>query len=167
VSGVDETVDAPDTATAVVELATRKAMVVVDRSPSGLVLACDSLLDLEGHALGKPASATDAVDSWRRLRGKVAVLWTGHWLRDTRTGNTVTEAVWTTVRFGTPTDEEIDAYVATGEPLRLAGGFSIEGYGAPFVDSIDGDPSNVLGVSLPGFRRMLGVVGVSLTDLWS
>lgn len=166
-SGVDETIDAPDTATAVVELATRKGMAVVERAPQSLVLACDSLLDLEGLALGKPASATDAVDLWRRLGGKVAVLWTGHWLRDTRTGNTVTEAVSTTVRFAVPTVEEIDAYVATGEPLRLAGGFSIEGYGAPFVEGIDGDPSNVLGVSLPVLRRMLGVLDVAITDLWT
>ncbi len=167
VSGVDETVDAPDTATAVVELARRKGTAVVNRATDSLVIACDSLLDLEGQALGKPASVAEAVDGWRRLRGQVAVLWTGHWLIDTRTGNTVTEAARTTVRFGTPGDDEIDAYVATGEPLALAGGFSIEGYGAPFVDGIDGDPSNVLGLSLPVFRRMLASLDVALTDLWS
>jgi septum formation protein len=167
VSGVDETIDAPDTATAVVELATRKGTGVVGLAPDSLVIACDSLLDLHGDALGKPTSVTEAVDSWRRLSGQVATLWTGHWLTDTRTGNTVAEAARTTVRFGTPSNEEIDAYVATGEPLRLAGGFSIEGYGAPFVDGIDGDPSNVLGLSLPLFRRMLASLDIDITDLWS
>ncbi len=166
-SGVDETIDAPDTATAVAELAKRKGMAVVGRAPDSLVIACDSMLDLHGHALGKPASVDEAVDYWRRLSGQAAVLWTGHWMTDTRTGNTVAEVARTTVRFGTPSQKEIDAYVATGEPLGLAGGFSIEGYGAPFVDGIDGDPSNVLGLSLPLFRRMLASLDLSITDLWS
>jgi septum formation protein len=167
VSGVEETIDAPDTATAVAELAKRKGMAVVGRAPDSLVIACDSMLDLHGHGLGKPASVDEAVDYWRRLSGQAAVLWTGHWMADTRTGNTVAEVARTTVRFGTPSQREIDAYVATGEPLELAGGFSIEGYGAPFVDGIDGDPSNVLGLSLPLFRRMLASLDLSITDLWS
>jgi septum formation protein len=166
VSGVDETNDAPDTASATAELARRKGTAVVERAPDSIVIACDSMLDLHGRALGKPASVPEAVDYWRRLSGQEAVLWTGHWMADTRRGTTVTEVASTTVRFGTPSPQEIDAYVATGEPLELAGGFSIEGYGAPFVDGIDGDPSNVLGLSLPLFRRMLQVLDIAITDLW-
>ncbi len=166
-SGVDETNDAPDTASATAELARRKGTAVVERAPDSIVIACDSMLDLHGRALGKPASVPEAVDYWRRLSGQEAVLWTGHWMADTRRGTTVTEVASTTVRFGTPSPQEIDAYVATGEPLELAGGFSIEGYGAPFVDGIDGDPSNVLGLSLPLFRRMLQVLDIAITDLWS
>jgi septum formation protein len=167
VSGVDETVDAPDTVTAVQVLARRKGEAVADRCADALVIACDSMLDLDGEALGKPASAAEAIASWHRLSGRAAVLWTGHWVNDTRTGAVASGVAGTTVRFGHPSDTELEAYVATGEPLGLAGAFSIEGYGAPFVDGIDGDPGNVLGLSLPLLRTLLARLDIAIVDLWT
>jgi septum formation protein len=167
VSGVDEGIDEPDTSAAVVTLAQRKGAVVADLYTDALVIACDSMLDLQGEALGKPGSTDEAVEYWRRLAGQKAVLYTGHWVKDTRNGRSQSAVAGTTVRFGTPNDAEIKAYVATGEPMTLAGGFSIEGYGAPFIDGIDGDPSNVLGLSLPLLRAMLARLDVSIMDLWS
>ena len=154
------------TARAVVLLAERKGAAVAGQCPGALVLACDSLLDLDGSALGKPASPEEATDMWRRLSGNRGVLHTGHCLIDTRTDRQVSRLASTVVRFGTPTREEIVAYVASGEPLAVAGAFTIDGRAGPFVDGIEGDPSNVLGLSLPLFRLMLDEFGVSVTDLW-
>jgi septum formation protein len=165
VSGVDEGVDALDTPTAVSTLARRKALAVAERRPRALVIGCDSMLEADGLSLGKPASADEARSWCRRLRGQEAVLYTGHCLVDVD-GRALSEVAATRVRFATTTDAEIDAYVATGEPLAMAGAFSLEGLAAPFVDSIDGDPSNVIGLSLPLLRRMLAQIGVAITDLW-
>jgi septum formation protein len=167
VSGVDETIDAPDTGTAVLALAQRKGEAVAAGCSDALVIACDSMLDFRGEALGKPASAAEALEYWHRLSGHEAVLWTGHWVKDTRDGRCASDAARTTVRFGRPNERELAAYVATGEPEDLAGAFSIEGYGAPFVDGIDGDPSNVLGLSLPLLRTLLARLDIAITDLWS
>lgn len=167
VSGVDETADAGlDTATLVSVLAERKAGAVATQRPGALVLGCDSMLDLDGQAYGKPASARDAADMWRRLSGRQATLYTGHCLIDAGGGRRVRDVAGTMVRFGTPGDAEIAAYIASGEPLTLAGAFSIDGRGAPFVEGIDGDPGNVIGLSLPLLRRMLADLGVAITDLW-
>jgi septum formation protein len=166
VSGVSEEVDGLGTAEAVAELATRKVGGVVDRYPHHLVLGCDSLLDLDGTALGKPASIADAIATWRRLSGREGTLFTGHCLVDTRTGGRSERVAGTVVRFGSPREEEIVAYATSGEPLALAGAFSIDGRAAPFVEGIEGDPSNVIGLSLPLFRVMLGDVGVNMIDLW-
>jgi septum formation protein len=167
VSGVDETADAGlDTATLVSVLAERKAGAVAAQRPGALVLGCDSMLDLDGQAYGKPASARGAADMWRRLSGRQATLYTGHCLIDAGRGRRVRDVAGTVVRFGTPGDAEIAAYIATGEPLALAGAFSIDGRGAPFVEGIDGDPGNVIGLSLPLLRRMLADLGVAITDLW-
>ncbi len=165
-SGADETTgDGLDTAVVVAILAERKATAVAARCPGALVLGCDSLLELDRAAFGKPASAEQAADMWRRLSGREATLFTGHCLvaGDGRLVRDVARAV---VRFGTPSDAEVAAYVASGEPLAMAGAFSIEGRGAPFVESIDGDPGTVIGVSLPLLRRMLAEIGVAITDLW-
>jgi septum formation protein len=166
VSGVSEDIGQVDTARAVVVLAERKGAAVAERCPGALVLACDSLLDLDGSALGKPASPEEATDIWRRLSGNRGVLHTGHCLIDTRTDRRVSRLASTVVRFGTPTTAEIAAYVASGEPLAVAGAFTIDGRAGPFVDGIEGDPSNVLGLSLPLFRLMLDEFGLSVTDLW-
>jgi septum formation protein len=166
VSGVSEEIEGLETADAVLELARRKAGSVLDRYTHHLVLGCDSMLDLDGTALGKPASADDATAIWQRLAGRQGTLFTGHCLVDTRTSWRSEHTAATVVRFGTPGEEEISAYVASGEPLALAGAFSIDGRAAPFVDGIDGDPSNVIGLSLPLFRRMLGEIGVRMIDLW-
>jgi septum formation protein len=166
VSGVSENIGKVGTARAVVVLAERKGAAVAGQCPEALVLACDSLLDLDGSALGKPASPEEATDMWRRLSGNRGVLHTGHCLIDTRTDRLVSRLASTMVRFGTPTREEIAAYVASGEPLAVAGAFTIDGRAGPFIDGIEGDPSNVLGLSLPLFRLMLDEFGLSVTDLW-
>ncbi len=167
VSGVDESVDEVlDTAALVQMLAERKALAVAARRPAALVLGCDSMLDLDGVALGKPRSAEHAVAMWRRLAGRAGTLCSGHCLIDGATGRQVSAVARTTVRFGQPTEAELAAYVSSGEPMMLAGAFSIDGRGAPFIDGIDGDPGNVIGVSLPLLRRMLADLGLTITDLW-
>jgi septum formation protein len=167
VSGADETdEDGLDTAALVAVLAERKAALVLALRPGELVLGCDSMLDLDGKALGKPATAEEAVSLWARLAGQEGVLYTGHRLIDGRSGRQASGVAATIVRFGEPTDAEIAAYVASGEPLGLAGGFSIDGRGAAFVDGIDGDPGNVIGLSLPLLRRLLAELGIAITDLW-
>jgi septum formation protein len=167
VSGVDETTDEDlDTATVVRILADRKASAVFARRPDALVLGCDSLLDLDHKTLGKPSSARHAADMWSRLSGRKATLLTGHCLIEPGGGRRVHAVGRTVVRFGSPSDAEVAAYVATGEPMAMAGAFSIDGRGAPFIDGIDGDPSNVIGLSLPLLRRMLADLGLAITDLW-
>jgi septum formation protein len=166
VSGVSERIGRIGTARAVVVLAERKGSAVIGRCPDSLVLSCDSMLDLDGSSFGKPASPEEATDMWRRLSGNQGVLHTGHCLIDTRTDRRVSRLASTEVRFGTPSTEELSAYVASGEPLAVAGAFTIDGLAAPFIDGIEGDPSNVLGLSLPLFRRMLDEFGVSITELW-
>jgi septum formation protein len=167
VSGVDESIaDDLPTEGVVAALAERKAAAVARLRPDALVLGCDSLLDLDGTAVGKPAAANEVAELWRRLAGRTGTLYTGHRLIAGATGQHVSGVAATTIRFGRPTPAEIAAYAATAEPLSLAGAFSIDGLAAPFVDGIDGDPGNVIGLSLPLLRRMLAAVGIAITDLW-
>ena len=167
VSGADESDPGGlRTAALVAVLAERKAAVVAGLRPADLVLGCDSMLDLDGAALGKPATASEAASLWRRLAGREGVLYTGHRLIDGQSGRQASGVAATVIRFGRPTAAEIAAYVATDEPLQLAGAFSIDGRGAAFVDGIDGDPSNVIGLSLPLLRRLLAELDVPITDLW-
>ncbi|WP_040155424.1 Maf family protein [Mobilicoccus massiliensis] len=124
----------------------------------GVVLGCDSVLELDGHILGKPNDADDARERWQQMSGRTGVLHTGHWLIDTRAdggGATLGAVASTTVHFATLTQDEIDAYVGTGEPLNAAGAFTIDGIGGPYVTSIEGDHHNVVGVSLPLLRELL------------
>ncbi|GAA1898666.1 Maf family protein [Lapillicoccus jejuensis] len=133
---------------------------------STLVLGCDSVLELDGEVHGKPADAAEARERWRRMRGRSGVLHTGHWLRDERdedeggTGATLGATASTTVHFAEVTDDEIEAYVATGEPLRVAGAFTVDGLGGAFVTGIEGDHHNVVGLSLPLLRELVAEVGV-------
>jgi septum formation protein len=167
VSGVAETNDdGLATADLAAALAERKAAAVAAVRPDALVLGCDSMLDLDGDAVGKPATPQDAIAVWKRLAASEGTLYTGHCLIDGRSSRRASGVAATTIRFGKPTDAEVAAYVATGEPLSLAGAFSIDGRAAAFVDGIDGDPGNVIGVSLPLLRRLLAELGVSITDLW-
>jgi septum formation protein len=167
VSGVAETNgDGLPTADLTATLAERKAAAVAAIRPDALVLGCDSMLDFDGDSLGKPATQQDAIAIWKRLAGSEGTLYTGHCLIHGLLSRRAIGVAATTIRFGSPTDAEIAAYAATGEPLSLAGAFSIDGRAAPFVDGIDGDPGNVIGVSLPLLRRLLAQVGVSITDLW-
>lgn len=168
VSGVDESeVVSDDPRELVCELARRKATAVAAGRQDGLVVGCDSMLVLGGEVLGKPADATDAQARWRRMRGQTGTLLTGQVVIDVPTGRSASGVGATQVRFGTPSDEEIAAYVATGEPLGVAGAFTLDGRSAPFVDSIDGDPGTVIGLSLPLLRDLLGELGVSIVDLWT
>ena len=136
-----------------------------------LVLGCDSVLELDGEVHGKPADAAEAVERWQRMRGRSGVLHTGHWLVDLRhpddggTGGMVGGTASTTVHFAQLDDDEITAYVATGEPLHVAGAFTIDGLGGPFVAAIEGDPSTVVGVSLPLLRELVRELGVAWHDL--
>jgi nucleoside triphosphate pyrophosphatase len=168
VSGVDEDAfEAPTTAELVGMLAGAKASAVAASVGDGLVIGCDSLLDLGGRAYGKPASPDEAIADWRAMSGKTGTLFTGHCVIDVAVGRRVSAVAATMVRFGTPTDEEIAAYVGTGEPLKMAGAFTIEGLGGWFVDSIDGDHNNVIGISLPLLRGLLRDLGVTIPELWS
>lgn len=147
--------------------------VAATHHPSGvLVLGCDSVLELDGEVHGKPTDAAEATARWHRMRGRSGVLHTGHWLVDTRdpedeggTGGMVGGTASTTVHFADLDDAEVDAYVATGEPLRVAGAFTLDGLGGPYVTGIEGDPHNVVGVSLPLLRELLLELGVAWHDL--
>ena len=164
VSGVDESaVVAADTATLATRLAFAKASAVARTCPDALVLGCDSLLDVDASIVGKPASIEDAVAHWKAMRGRTAVLYTGHALA--YGDRVLSEVAGTTVHFADPDDAEIAAYVGTGEPLAVAGSFTVDGLGGWFVDAVDGDHHNVMGVSLPVLRRMVRRLGLSLADL--
>lgn len=128
------------------------------------VLACDSVLEVDGRVHGKPGTPEVARERWRQVRGRSAVLHTGHHLVDMTNGRTAGGPASATVRFASVTDAEVDGYVATGEPLHVAGGFTLDGLGAPFVESIEGHPSTVVGLCLPLLRRLLADLG---TDWWS
>ncbi|MEU1017456.1 nucleoside triphosphate pyrophosphatase [Streptomyces sp. NPDC005898] len=170
VSGVDEDkVSAPTPAELALALAEAKASVVAARpeAKGALVIGCDSVLELDGRALGKPADAAEATARWQAMRGRAGVLQTGHCVHDTLTGTYASATASTVVRFGEPSDEEIAAYVASGEPLHVAGAFTLDGRSAPFIDGIEGDHGNVIGLSLPLLRRLLGQLGVDITRLWA
>ncbi|WP_030257479.1 MULTISPECIES: nucleoside triphosphate pyrophosphatase [Streptomyces] len=169
VSGVDEdAITAATPAELALVLAEAKAKAVAAELADGeLVVGCDSVLELDGQALGKPADAAEALARWQSMRGRAGVLRTGHCVIDTVTGRQASATASTTVRFGTPDDEEIAAYVASGEPLHVAGAFTLDGRSAPFVDGIDGDPGNVIGLSLPLLRRLLAELDLRITDLWT
>jgi septum formation protein len=190
VSGVDEdavvarygVTDAEDVA---LVLARAKAEDVAERwedaLPDGedapedgvLVLGCDSVLELDGQVHGKPADAAEATARWRAMRGRSGVLHTGHWLVDARepdaggSGATLGAVASTTVHFADVTDAEVDAYVATGEPLAVAGAFTLDGLGGAFVRGVEGDPHTVVGVGLPLLRELVAEAGVAWTDLWA
>ena len=142
-----------------------------DAPVGALVLGCDSVLELDGEVHGKPADEAEAVSRWERMRGRSGVLHTAHWLIDDRddtdggTGATMGEVASTTVHFAKVTDDEIAGYVASGEPLQVAGAFTIDGLGGPFISGIEGDHHNVVGLSLPLLREMLGEIRVSWSDL--
>jgi septum formation protein len=167
VSGVPEDVGDEEPDQAVVTLARRKAEAVAATVDHGLVVGCDSMLVFGGRLMGKPADGAEAVARWREMRGGQGRLATGHCVIDAATGRSAAAVASTTVRFGCPTDAEIAAYVATGEPLAVAGAFTLDGRSGPFIDGIDGDHSNVIGLSLPLLRRLLAQLGVEVTALWS
>lgn len=171
VSGVDESRvgDVPPFEVAL-QLAELKCAAVAQREEvpaDALVLGCDSVLELDGEALGKPTDAADAVRRWQAMRGRSGVLYTGHCLRDTASGRVAAATASTTVFFADVSDEEIETYVATGEPLHVAGAFTVDSLGGAFVTGIEGDHHNVVGVSLPLLRDLVIELGHSWTGLWA
>ena len=181
VSGVDEdaviTAQGADTAPNDVAnaLARAKAEQVVDDLPPALktdcvVIGCDSMLFIDGALRGKPETVPDARRQWESMGGRSGVLHTGHCVirlrADVVTSNEV-ECSCTTVNFAKPTAEDLTAYLDSGESLRVAGAFTIDGLGGWFIDGIGGDPSNVIGLSLPTMRRLFARAGLSIADLWS
>jgi len=167
VSGVNENgIEADDTPSLVRVLAERKADAVSSRAADAVVIGCDSLFEFDGRSHGKPAGIDEARTWLRSMRGRSGTLFTGHCVIDGISGARATGVAATEVCFGETTDEEIEAYLATGEAMAAAGAFTIDGRSAPFVDGVRGDPSNVVGLSLPLFRDLLAELGIALTDLW-
>ncbi|MEV0033806.1 nucleoside triphosphate pyrophosphatase [Nocardia sp. NPDC050793] len=157
----------------VVELARAKAAAVAATIPEFaadcVVVGCDSMLLVDGVLQGKPHTPEVARARWADMAGRSADLITGHCVLRMRDGEIVADAVdcsATTVHFAKPEPDELDAYIATGEPLQVAGAFTLDGLGGWFVDRIDGDPSSVIGIGLPLLRRLLGDVGVGIAQLW-
>ena len=171
VSGVDESqLDGLPPAELALQLAELKCAAVAERGDlpaQALVLGCDSVLELDGEALGKPADAAEATRRWQAMRGRSGVLHTGHCLRDGATDQVAAATASTTVHFAEVTDDEIAAYVATREPLHVAGAFTVDGLGGAFVTRIEGDHHNVVGVSLPLVRELAAELGHPWTDLWA
>ncbi|NYH44950.1 septum formation protein [Micromonospora jinlongensis] len=173
VSGVDESLVVTDRAEELcLELARLKAQAVLTRlSPANdqrtLVIGCDSVLAFDGEILGKPADPADATRRWLRMRGRSGVLHSGHCLIDVVAGRRAEAVASTTVHFADISDDEIAAYVASGEPLAVAGAFTIDGLGGAFVERIEGDPGTVVGLSMPLLRRLLAELDLRITDLWT
>lgn len=132
-----------------------------------LVVGCDSVFELDGTAYGKPGTPEVAKERWQLMANRTGTLHTGHHVIDTNNNRTSSATCSTLVHMGTMTDAEMDDYLATGEPLHVAGGFTLDGLGGAFIAGIDGDPSNVVGISLPTLRRLLADLGVRWTTLWN
>jgi len=176
VSAVDEPavvarygdLDSHDTALLLAR-AKAEAVAGLDDAEDTLVLGCDSVFEFDGEAHGKPYEPAVAIERISRMRGRSGVLHTGHWLVDNRDGGsgaTIGAVASATVHFGPMTDAEVEAYVATGEPLQCAGSFTIDGFGGAFIDRVDGDPHAVVGLSISTLRELLHSAGVQLTELW-
>ena len=155
--------DAPP-ATTVSTLARAKAETAIAEFPGDVVVGCDSLLLLDGELLGKPHTVEATIERWKAQRGKEAQLLTGHavWFG----GEWVVDTVATTIRFGDVSDADIEAYARSGQPLECAGAFTLEALGSWFIDAIEGDPTSVIGLSMPLLRRCLYRFGLNASDFW-
>lgn len=169
VSGVQEDGVTGSSAEVALVLAEHKAAAVADglRGAPAIVLGGDTVLDVDGETRGKPASLDQARAWWASVAGRSGTLHSGLCAIDTGSGRRSSGVATTIVHYGHPTEREMDAYLATGEPLVVAGGFTIDGYAAPFVDRIDGDHGAVLGLSVPLLRRLLASIDIEITDLWA
>jgi septum formation protein len=174
VSGVDEgavaaslTDPTPDQLVAALALAKARAVLpmIAGELPDAVIVGCDSMLLHDNEVVGKPGTVERARKRWAAMAGGTGVLLTGHAVLRVD-GGAAAGTERTTIRFGQPDDRELAAYLASGEPLAVAGGFTLDGLGGWFVDGIDGDPSSVIGISLPLTRRLLAEVGITVTDLW-
>ena len=155
--------DAPP-ATTVSTLARAKAETAIAEFPGDVVVGCDSMLLLDGELLGKPHTVEATIERWKAQRGKEAQLLTGHavWFG----GEWVVDTVATTIRFGDVSDADIEAYARSGQPLECAGAFTLEALGSWFIDAIEGDPTSVIGLSMPLLRRCLYRFGLDASDFW-
>ena len=152
-----------------------ESVAALEAADGAVVLGCDSVFEFDGASYGKPHTAEVAIERWKAMRGRTGVLHTGHWLVDNRnteeddggTGATLGTVASASVTFDEVPDEEIEAYVATGEPLPCAGAFTIDGRGAAFITGIDGDPHTVVGLSVNTLRQLLASAELSITDLWA
>jgi septum formation protein len=177
VSGVDEEAieeamrdrPVPDVALALARAKAEAVAAMPDVPAGALVLGCDSIFEVDGVRLGKPPTPEEALRRWQRMRGRSGTLHTGHWLIDSSTGTSAGETVSTVVDMVDAPDDEIAAYISTGEPLKVAGGFTLDDLGAPFVAGVHGDPGNVIGVSLPAVRRLAAGLGLTWPQVmgWS
>ncbi|MCC7128266.1 MAG: septum formation inhibitor Maf [Microbacteriaceae bacterium] len=145
-----------------------EAVAASEFDDSGFILGCDSVFELDGVIYGKPHTAEVARQRWELQRGKLGILHTGHWLipANSPVGSGRGEVSSTEVQFANPTDSELDAYIATGEPLEVAGAFTIDSLGGPFISSVIGDPHTVVGLSLATLRNLLAGFGVDWHELW-
>lgn len=188
VSGIDEDAIAEDLGPGaypeevVTELARAKARVVAEEIAAGetawaagatldncVVVGCDSMLFIAGELQGKPLTVDVTRQRWAHMMGRTGDLLTGHCAIHVRDGKLAGEASGcstTTVHFGDPSDEDLDAYLASGEPLNVAGAFTLDGLGGWFIDRIEGDPSSVIGIGLPLVRSLLDELGIKVSDLW-
>jgi septum formation protein len=147
-------------------LAQYKAETVAPQFESGLIMGCDSVLSINGEIHGKPVDISEAIARWQIMQGNFGDLYTGHALIDINQNRTLVKSQVTRVYFAQISDKEIQAYVATGEPLKCAGAFALEGFGSLFVEKIEGCHSNVIGLSLPLLRDMLIELGYDVTEFW-
>lgn len=171
----EDSIQSRNPANLVETLAIGKARVIGDRlvreqAPGeAIVLGCDSVLAINGEIHGKPDSPQEAIDRWKYMRGRVGELYTGHALIHL-SANGRRELIrcgMTQVHFAKPSDQQIESYVATGEPLKVAGCFALEGKGSLFVEKLQGCHTNVIGLSMPLLNQMLGELGFDVTDFWS
>ncbi len=167
-SDFDESQVQADNAIELVQtLAECKGKKVASMFEDALILGCDSVLVVAGEIYGKPKSLEIAIERWQKMRGQQGVLYTGHAFFDRHKQKQLTRCGITKVYFADASDREIEAYVASGEPLKCAGGFALEGKGGLFVEKIEGCHSNVIGLSLPLLRQMLAQLGYRVTDFWN
>jgi septum formation protein len=169
VSGIDE--ESPEfnslsPSDLVIKLASLKANAVKSRAPiNSLIIGCDSTFDFNGKSLGKPLNRENAIERSKLLSGKFGYLHTGHCIIDVKNGKEINKLSSAKVQFAEMTNEEIVDYVDSGEPLNVAGGFTLDGLSAPFITSIEGDPSGIIGLSLPLLRNMVMSLGYSWLDI--
>jgi len=149
------------------KLAQLKAVAVAAHQPRSLVIGCDSVLELDGRILGKPRTAAEATRRWQDMRGRAGALHTGHCVIDTHREVWLGRSAATQVRFAHVADEEIEAYVGSGEPLQVAGAFTIDGLGSAYVSGVSGDPHNVVGISVPLLRLMFDELGFVWHEFWA
>jgi septum formation protein len=169
VSGVDEEdpkITSLSPSEMVVALAIMKAHAVKDQVvPGSLIIGCDSTFEFEGKSLGKPLTPEVAIARSKELRGNFGFLHTGHCIIDTDQGIEISDISTSKVYFANMSDSEIEFYVATGEPLNVAGGFTLDGLSAPFISRIEGDPTSIIGLSLPLLRRAINSLGLNWFDI--